>query len=61
MAALLDLADFIHECLYGFHDMKDRLENQVLQVSLNATAKIYPFSCCVVGGLGNSYYSSSEG
>ncbi|KAL9537855.1 hypothetical protein MBANPS3_011405 [Mucor bainieri] len=26
-----NLADFIHECLYGFHDMKDRLENQVLQ------------------------------
>ncbi|CAO0793171.1 unnamed protein product [Mucor circinelloides] len=26
-----NLADFIHECLYGFHDMKDRMENEVLQ------------------------------
>ncbi|KAI8390235.1 hypothetical protein BD560DRAFT_380342 [Blakeslea trispora] len=25
----LNLADFIHECLYGFHDMKERMENEM--------------------------------
>ncbi|KAI8639534.1 hypothetical protein BD408DRAFT_263623 [Parasitella parasitica] len=27
----INLADFIHECLYGFQDMKDRMENEMLQ------------------------------
>jgi hypothetical protein len=35
----IDLADFIHECLYGFEDMKDRMENEVLVVSLNLSYK----------------------
>ncbi|KAI8366500.1 hypothetical protein EDC96DRAFT_508328 [Choanephora cucurbitarum] len=25
----LNLADFIHECLYGFHDMKERMETEM--------------------------------
>ncbi|KAI9313898.1 hypothetical protein BX666DRAFT_2123828 [Dichotomocladium elegans] len=29
----IDLADFIHECLYGFEDMKEKLEDQILQAS----------------------------
>ncbi|KAI8391344.1 uncharacterized protein BYT42DRAFT_610583 [Radiomyces spectabilis] len=28
----LDLADFIHECLYGFEDLKERLETDLLKV-----------------------------
>jgi hypothetical protein len=42
----IDLADFIHECLYGFDDMKDRMENEVLMVSLKYIIfkKKYPFS-----------------
>lgn len=31
----LDLADFIHECLYGFDDMKDRMETEMLAVSFS--------------------------
>ncbi|KAI8047362.1 uncharacterized protein B0P05DRAFT_566251 [Gilbertella persicaria] len=28
----LNLAEFIHECLYGFHDMKERMESEILKV-----------------------------
>ncbi|KAI9485855.1 MAG: hypothetical protein EXX96DRAFT_613705 [Benjaminiella poitrasii] len=31
----LNLADFIHECLYEFHDMKDRMEKEVRQFEQN--------------------------
>lgn len=30
---IIDLADFIHECLYEFDSMKDKLEKEVLSVS----------------------------
>lgn len=38
----LNLADFIHECLYGFHDMKDRMENEVLQFEQNRLSNRLP-------------------
>ncbi|CEP11202.1 hypothetical protein [Parasitella parasitica] len=38
----LNLADFIHECLYGFHDMKDRLENEMLQFEQNRLSSRLP-------------------
>lgn len=38
----LNLADFIHECLYGFADMKDRVENEMLAFEQNRLSNRLP-------------------
>ncbi|CDS12426.1 hypothetical protein LRAMOSA04620 [Lichtheimia ramosa] len=38
----VDLADFIHECLYGFEDMKEKLENQALLIEKKRLKHHFP-------------------